>query len=120
MISDQTIGLARQAAEELRERGAEPEAGAVEALIAEVQKEALPALDYLTAPVAGQLLGVSGQTIKNWVRDGRIQGFRLGNRVVIPRGVVQEYVERAGASLDDEELEGDTAAAAVREDRGRR
>jgi excisionase family DNA binding protein len=115
-----TIGIARRVVRGLREQGAASEAGAVEALIAHAMKDQVPPLDYLTAPVAGQLLGVSGQTIKNWVREGRIQGFRLGNRIVIPRALVMEYIERAGASLDDAELDGEAAAALVREERGRR
>ncbi len=47
----------------------------------------------LTTSQAGDLLGVTGQTIKNWVRDRRIKGFRVGGRIMVPRdGVVYDAV----------------------------
>jgi len=34
-------------------------------------------------------LGASSQSIRNWVRDGRLAGVRIGNRFLIPRSEVE-------------------------------
>lgn len=104
MAKKGTVELARAAATRLKERGELDLARAVEELLREVQRAAVPPLDYLTTTEAGELLGVTGQTIKNWVREGRLVGFRLGGRVVVPRSALEAYARRAGASLDLEEL----------------
>lgn len=100
MMTEQTIKQARAAADALRRVGDADGATTVEALIAAVRDEAVPALDLLTTTQTGSLLGVTGQAIKNWVREGRFTGYRVGSRIMIPRTVVEEYVRRAGPSLD--------------------
>jgi excisionase family DNA binding protein len=117
MVTEQTLGTAREVAAELRRQGRDEPARAVEALVAAAQDEALPSLDLLTTTEAGQLFGVSAQTIKNWVRDRRITGYRVGGRIMLPRAAVLEYVRQAGASLDLEELSDEAAAALVAESR---
>ena len=66
---------------------------------------------------AGDLLGVTGQTIKNWVRDRRIKGFRVGGRIMVPRDIVVDYVRRARTSLDLEEISDAEAAQLAAEGR---
>ncbi len=77
MISEETLRIARSTAEELRLRGEHDRAQAIETLLDAAREEAIPALDLLTSTQAGDLLGVSGQTIKNWVRQGRITAYRV-------------------------------------------
>jgi excisionase family DNA binding protein len=117
MISERARELARAAAAELRQHGQDDRAEAIEALVEATRDESIPALDFLTTTRAGELLGVSGQTIKNWVRDGHLAGYRVGGRIVIPREAVEEYVRRARGSLDLEEIPDDEAAALVAEGR---
>lgn len=117
MITEQTIKEARSAVEELRQRGESERARAIEALIDAVRDEAVPALDLLTTTQTGNLLGVTGQTIKNWVREGRFTGYRIGNRIMIPRTMVEEYVRRAGPLLELEDFDADEAARLVAEGR---
>ncbi len=117
MISNKRRELARAAAAELRERGQDDRAEAIEALVEATREETIPALDFLTTTRAGLVLGVTGQTIKNWVREGQLAGFRVGGRVVVPREAVEEYVRRARGSLDLEEIPDAEAADLVAEGR---
>ncbi len=66
---------------------------------------------------AGDLLGASGQTIGDLVRDGRLVEYRVGERIVIPREMVAEYVGRARSSLDLDDIPPDEAARLVAEGR---
>lgn len=113
MIPQETFQVARRTAEELRQRGEHERAEAIEALIEAARDEAIPSLDLLTSTQAGELLGVTGQTIKNWVREGRLMGYRVGGRIMVPKEVVAEYVRRARASLDLEEISDAEAARLV-------
>jgi excisionase family DNA binding protein len=53
---------------------------------------------YYTTTEAAELVGVTPQTIKNWVARGLIQGYRLGGRVVIPHAALESYRPLAEAS----------------------
>jgi excisionase family DNA binding protein len=78
---------------------------------------ALGSLDLLTSTEAGDLVGVTGQTIKNWVKDGRMKAYRVGNRIMVPRSVVEDYVREAGTLLELEEVTDEEAARLVNEAR---
>lgn len=112
--------MARTAAADLRRTGKTTLAKAVETLVQASEPHAVPTLaEYLTTIQAGELLGVSGQTIKNWVSEGKLSGYRLGGRIVIPRQAVETYVQRARRSLELEDLPDGQAATVVAEGRGR-
>jgi excisionase family DNA binding protein len=117
MISSRTLSLARETAKDLRSRGDTEKAQAIEALVDASARESIAPIDFLTTTEAGEILGVTGQTIKNWIRDGRIEGFRIGGRFMVPRNAVADYVRRAGASLDLEEVSDDEAAELVAKSR---
>lgn len=117
MITERTIKTAEATAQELRERGEPDRAEAIEALVEAVREDALPSLDLLTTTQTGNVLGVTGQTIKNWVREGRFTGYRVGSRIMIPKEVVEEYVRRAGPSLELEDLSDEESARLVTEGR---
>jgi excisionase family DNA binding protein len=117
MISERTRELARRAAAELRVHGQNDRAEAIEALVEATREESISTLDFLTTTRAGELLGVTGQTIKNWVCDGHLAGYRVGGHIVIPREAVEAYVRRARGSPDLEELSDDEAATLVAEGR---
>lgn len=40
--------------------------------------------ELLTVSQAADALGASNQTIRNWIRSGRLQAVRIGNRFQIP------------------------------------
>lgn len=117
MISDETLQTARRTAEELRERGEYEQAQAIEALVQATQEDALPTLDLLSTTDAGNVLGVSGQTIKNWVRQGNLRGYRIGGRIMVPRDALAEYIRRARQSVDLDVTSDQDAAKLVEEGR---
>jgi len=117
MISQETLQSARQTAEELRRRGQFERAQAIESLVEAAREDAIPSLDLLTSREAGELVGVTGQTIKNWVRQGRLEGYRVGSRIMIPKNVVADYVSRAHQLLELEAISDEEAASLVEEGR---
>ena len=119
MISREMLQIAKRTAEELRLRGEHEWAEEIEALLEAAHEEPVPSLDLLTSTQAGDLLGVTGQTIKNWVRHGHLVGYRVGGRIMIPKEVITEYVRRARESLDLEEISDTEAARLVEDGRSR-
>lgn len=46
---------------------------------------------------AARALGVSERTVRRWLRDGRLAGYRVGNRIRIPASAVRETAVPYGA-----------------------
>ncbi|MGZ3674111.1 MAG: helix-turn-helix domain-containing protein [Ktedonobacterales bacterium] len=76
----------------LAEQGAIEDASIVEQLVTELTA-AQPKTErpYYTVTEAADLIGVSGQTVKNWISRGMLKGYRLGGRIVIPRTELDDY-----------------------------
>lgn len=119
MLTEATRLRAERLLAELRQRGDDQPAEVIEAVLREAQDAQTQHLDLLTSTQAGELIGVTGQTIKNWVREGRLEAYRIGGRVMIPREAVATYVARARTSLDLEEVPDEEAARLVAEGRQR-
>lgn len=117
VVTDETLKLARTAAADLRRKGEAALADAVENLVEASQPDAVPTPDYLTPSQAGSLLRVTGQTIKDWVHAGKLDGFQFEGRIVVPRAAVEAYLRRARGSLDLEDVPDAEAAALVVEGR---
>lgn len=113
MITEQTIKQARTAAAELRRAGDADGAMAIEALIDAVGEGAS---SRLAPEQIGDLVGVDGSTLKQWVQEGRYQAYRAG-ALIVSRDTVEDYVRRAGPSLDLEVISDDDAARLVAEGR---
>ena len=45
--------------------------------------------ELLTASQAAEALNATSQTIRNWIRGGRLPAVRIGNRFLIPRAEVE-------------------------------
>ena len=73
--------------------------------------------DRSSGMVAADLLGASGQAIREWVRDRQMTWYRVGGRIVVPRETVAEYVGRAGGWLDLDDIPPDEAARLLAEGR---
>ena len=43
----------------------------------------------LTVSQAAEALSASSQTIRNWIRSGRLRGVRIGNRFLIPHAEIE-------------------------------
>jgi len=98
-LVDQAMAVRRR----LEERGAADDAKVVERLV-QALTAARPKAErpYYTISEAAELIGVSGQTVKNWISRGMLKGYRLGGRIVIPRTELDDYRSMADAlkSLD--------------------
>jgi excisionase family DNA binding protein len=46
--------------------------------------------ELITVSQAAEALSASTQTIRNWIRSGRLRGVRVGNRFLVP----DEEIER--------------------------
>ncbi len=124
MITEQTIRDAEAIADELRQRGEPGRAQTIDTIVEAVRTgNGANGASAAPEPVAedtervGQLYGVSGQTLKQWVEEGRYTRYQVG-RLPIRRETVEEYVRRAGPSLDLEEVSNEEAAQLVAEERG--
>lgn len=82
----------------LEAQGLRDEARVMLDLIAEVQAlQPQSERQFYTTAEAGRLIGVTPQTIKNWVARGLLAGYRLGGRIVIPRAALDEYRDLGAA-----------------------
>ena len=116
-LVDQAMAVRRR----LEERGAAEDAQVVERLVRALTS-AHPKAErpYYTVAEAARLIGVSGQTVKNWISRGLVKGYRLGGRIVIPRSELDEYRSMAEASKGIEPLPSrEEIVDAVREGRRR-
>ena len=87
--------------EELRHAGRDEDAEAV-GFVREVAEQALsenhqpaPPRELLTTGQAALALGISDQTVRNWVVAGRLPAVKRGVRTMIPRLAVVEEIERS-------------------------
>jgi excisionase family DNA binding protein len=60
---------------------------------------------YMTTGEAARLIGVSAQTIKNWVDQGRLVGSRVGGRMLVARRSVQMFFDSVGTAPEPAEDE---------------
>jgi excisionase family DNA binding protein len=123
MLAAKDLRLAQETVHDLRAQGQEERARALEAVLAaamsaEAGRSSESLSPYLTTGQAARALGVSLQTIKNWVAAGRLDGVRLGGRVLIPREALLGYLDdlRKGQSEAQQQSPTDPRAAAVRRD----
>ncbi len=59
---------------------------------------------YLSIRKVGRRLGVSRQTVVNWVKQGLLPGVRMGNRLMMPATTMARFarLERILDELDAE------------------
>ena len=79
------IELGQTLADTLRQEGRSQEADIVIQLIDKVESE-LPTM--LTTGQVAKRIGVSRQTVVNWVDRGWMEGKRVGGRIMIPASVL--------------------------------
>jgi excisionase family DNA binding protein len=48
--------------------------------------------ELITVSQAAEALSASTQTIRNWIRSGRLRGVRVGNRFLIPDGEIERML----------------------------
>ena len=94
------LSRVREHIAELRRTGRDEDAEAVafvrdlaERVLAE--RRSARVRDLLTTGEAGLALGLSDQTVRNWVAAGRLPAVKRGVRTMIPREAVLEEIERS-------------------------
>ena len=89
-------------AQQLRREGREEDALVIDMLLQNVQGERSSAA-YATTTEVAKRLGVSRQTVVNWIKRGWLPGVKLGARLVVPASALAklEDVERLLAIIDD-------------------
>ena len=102
-MSPETLDRGRELARELRREGREADAQVVDALLkaAELTEGKTP---FLTTGQVARRLGVSRQTVVNWVSQGLLPGFRLGGRTMIPVTAFERFA-RIESILDEMDAE---------------
>ena len=106
----------REVVSRLRADHAEREAAAVERLMHQVlgsPDSAAALAGYMTTGEAAGLIGVSLQTVKNWVRQGRLVGTRVGGRTLVTCASVQAFLDSLGSAPELAETDEDLAAAEI-------
>ena len=97
MVAERDISLARETVQDLYARGEEERARALEAVLAAApaaaEREPSPRSEYMTTGQAARALGVSLQTVKNWVAAGHLTAVRLGGRLLVPRAAIHGYLD---------------------------
>lgn len=94
------LAVVRDLAADLHAHGRDEQARALEAVL-DLAASALVghsssvrSREYLTTSQAAATLGVTRQTIKNWVQAGRLRGVELGGRTLLHRDEVQAQLDR--------------------------
>jgi excisionase family DNA binding protein len=77
------LSRGRALAQSLRQEGRVEDAQLVDELALVVERHAQPT-QYATTGQVAQRLGVSRQTVVNWIRRGLMPGIQLGGRLVMP------------------------------------
>ena len=107
-------------ADDLRQEGRDQDADVLQSLLSVAEREIKPGL-YLTTGQVAARLGVSRQTVVNWIKRGVIPGARLGSRLVVPTNALERYtpLENLLNNLDTERppVSPDEAAEIVGSDR---
>ena len=98
MLAVDDVQLVREAVQELEARGRREHARAVQALLevatSATERRAGGPREYLTTGQAADALGVSRQTIKNWVAAGHLRAAQLGGRTFVHRAEVLAQLEK--------------------------
>jgi len=115
-LSRSDAATIRALVDRLRAENADREAAAVERLLQHAAGESARTAalaGYMTTGEAAGLIGVSLQTIKNWVRQGRLVGTRVGGRTLVTRTSVQDLLDSLGSAPDSAERDDLGAAEAA-------
>jgi excisionase family DNA binding protein len=118
-LSRSDAEMIRGVVRRLRAEHDERAASAIERLMNQVAQPNPPVAlaNYMTTGEASRLIGVSLQTIKNWVDQGRLVGARVGGRTLVSRASVQAFFDALGAASVPEDHETDDLAVAELADR---
>jgi excisionase family DNA binding protein len=55
-------------------------------------------VNLLSTAIAGKRLGVHPQTIRNWIREGRLRGYRVGHQLRVDPADLAAFLRPGDAS----------------------
>lgn len=96
--------LARNLRREGRRADAQTVDALVQAIAADSDHENGESLPYLTTGEVAQRIGVSRQTVVNWVKKGILPGVRLGGRTLVAPAALRRFAKLEGI-LNDLDVE---------------
>ena len=104
-VSITTLSRGKALAQSLRQEGRPEDAQLVDELAQAVERQTRQS-QYATTGQVAQQLGVSRQTVVNWIKRGFVPGIRLGARLVVPLAELERVREIAQllALVDAERL----------------
>jgi transposase-like protein len=109
VISDAHVEYLKTLATTLEKEGLRDDSTRLKAVLADVQAGA----DEYTAAEAAEILGVTAQTIRNWVRAGIVPGRQdKTNHFYVPRQVLANTIAMQAALPEDAQDVSDTEIAA--------
>lgn len=90
-------------ADDLRREGRNQDAEVLLSLLVVAEKQ-VDTIRFLTTGQVASRVGVSRQTIVNWIKRGVIPGVQLGGRMVVPSSAMERFApfEEILNELDDE------------------
>lgn len=120
MLDAELLARGQALADDLRREGRSQDADVLLSLLVVAEKQ-VDSTRFLTTGQVASRVGVSRQTVVNWIKRGVIPGARLGGRLVVPLSVMERFApfEQMLNELDEEllPLSPEDAAKAVGEDR---
>lgn len=90
-LDPEIIARAHILAEELRNEGRIDDENVLRSLLSVAEQTVEPER-YLTTGQVARRVGVSRQTVVNWINRGVIPGTRLGGRLVVPSAAMKQFV----------------------------
>jgi excisionase family DNA binding protein len=94
LIRMNTLLRSKTLAQSLRQEGRIEDAQVVDEMVQTLEKQA-SRTQYATTGEVAQRLGVSRQTIVNWIKRGFVPGVKLGGRLVVPTAALTNVEEIA-------------------------
>jgi excisionase family DNA binding protein len=104
LISMKILTRSKLLAQNLRQEGRVEDAAIVDALVKSLEQQTARPQFATTGEVAKRL-GVSRQTIVNWIKRGFLPGTKLGGRLVVPTAELAR-IEEIAHLLDRVDAEG--------------
>lgn len=108
IASTKLLAQGQQLARDLRNEGRSKEAQTVDALLQAIAmspvEKVSESASFLTTGEVAKRVGVSRQTVVNWVNKGLLPGVRLGGRTLIEPAALQRFT-KLESILDDLDME---------------
>ncbi|WP_148225663.1 excisionase family DNA-binding protein [Ketogulonicigenium vulgare] len=70
-------------------------------MIMSAQRAQKPDIKHYTADTLAEHWECSGETVRKMLRDGKLQGFRVGKSWRIPKSIVEEHEQCQNIESDD-------------------